>query len=249
MVTDLPVLLMTRPRASAERFVAALRSRGAIFRDVNSPLFDIVFSDDPVDPEGARGLIFTSANGVAAWKARGRHLILPTYVVGPATAQAARAAGLPPEMVCADADHLVRFILDTKVQGPLLHLSGRNTRGDIAERLTRGGIPTERAIVYDQPACSLNQDARAVLDGDVPVVAPVFSPRSGHLLANQPNKAPLLVAAMSEAVAFAVTPLHIESLKVAERPDSAAMLETVLELLGAARTRMEGSGSFPGSSG
>ena len=67
-------------------------------------------------------------------------------------------------------------------------------------------------------------------------------------MADQPIKAPLLVAAMSEAVAFALASLHIESLKVAARPDSGAMLETVMGLLDEARMRMEGSGNVPGSS-
>jgi hypothetical protein len=51
------------------------------------------------------------------------------------------------------------------------------------------------------------------------------------------GNAPLLVAAMSEAVAIAAASLHKCHLRVAARPESAAMLDTVAGLLEEAAAR------------
>lgn len=228
-----PILLMTRPQAVSEGFIAALRGRGAVFDPIISPLMDIVRLPVDVPAEDVRGLIFTSAHGVAAWQAlsKGRPLKVPAYVVGQATAQAARGIGLYVAHVAQDADALVEALTAAPVAAPLLRLAGRHQRGEVAERLTNAGLPTRTVTLYDQPQQPLNESARAALIGTVPVVAPVFSPRSGKLLAMNRVEAPLLVAAMSEAVAIAVAPLHIEVLKVAARPDSPAMLDAVTALL------------------
>ena len=245
MHETLPVLLMTRPRAASERFVAELDRAGGRFRPVVSPLFEIVQTETALPLDGVKGLIFSSVHGVAAWKARGLKLQIPCYTVGQATAQAAQAAGLRPAIVQPTAASLVKELLGAGIEGPLLHLHGTHTRGDIARRLTFDGLYTLAVAVYDQPELALNETARAALVGDVPVVAPVFSPRTASLLAQERAKAPLLVAAMSEAVALALPPLHIVFLKVADRPDSGAMVTAVLETLDRAQAQIKGSGASP----
>ncbi|GAA4227769.1 uroporphyrinogen-III synthase [Sagittula marina] len=242
---DTPVVLMTRPRADSEDFIAGLKQRELHFNTVISPLMRIVFTDDPIDIDGVRGLIFTSSNGVAAWTARGLRANLPTYVVGPSTALAARSIGLNPEIMAQNAVSLVDELRKEDVQGPLLHLSGRHTRGDVAGQLTAMGVETRRAVLYDQPPMPLTSEARAVLHGTVPVIVPVFSPRTAQLLTEERPKAPLLVAAMSEAVAFNLASLHIVSLKVAARPDSGAMLNAVAALLNTAQAEKRHSGGDP----
>lgn len=238
-----PVLLMTRPEAASRRFIEALRERDADFQPLVSPLFEIVFTGPEtgaeIDLNGVAGVIFTSAQGVAAFAARGLPLTIPTCVVGEATARAVAGIAAPPVIVAPTAEALVTAIIAAGLRGPLLHLTGQHRRGDVAERLTAAGIPTRAVTVYDQPDQPLTAAAQAALLGKGPVIAPVFSPRSGKLLALNRCEATLLVAAMSEAVAIAVSPLHIERLKVSSRPDSAAMLDTVVGLLAEARGWMQ----------
>jgi uroporphyrinogen-III synthase len=236
-----PALLMTRPRAASESFAAALAARGARFDAVVSPLFDIRFCDALPDMALLAGVIFTSANGVAAYRALGGRTDLPAYAVGTATAQAARAAGLRTWSAEGDAATLVEGLRARGLRGPLLHLRGAHTRGEVAQRLTGYGIRTREAVVYDQLQRPLSEAAKALLNGDAPVVAPLFSPRTARLLADEAGNAPLLVAAMSEAVAIAATSLHNCSVRVAARPDSAAMLDTVAGLLGEAAALDDGS--------
>ncbi|MDD9731474.1 uroporphyrinogen-III synthase [Mameliella sp. AT18] len=237
MPDALPVLLLTRPQAASERFAARLRQDGLKFRAVISPLFAVEVTGPLPNVSQARGLIFTSANGVMAWQALGGRTDLPVFAVGPATARAAEAAGMHAQEGGGSAEELIRHIIARRPPAPLVHLHGTHVRGDIAARLSAAGIACTSAAIYDQPPCPLNTEARAALDGQVPVVAPVFSPRTGELLAKECAKAPLLVAAMSQAVVNALMPLHKRNLKVAERPESEAMREVVSDLLNRALAR------------
>lgn len=242
MATAPPILLMTRPRASSEGFVSALRDRNAVFAPVFSPLIDIVFAGTLPRADGLRGLVFTSARAASAWGALGGPTDLPAWCVGPATAAAAAAAGMTATAAGGDADALLALLQRERPAGPLLHARGRHARGAVARRLTLAGIETGEAVVYDQPERAPTSEARAALSGGRPVVAPVFSPRTAALLARLPVRAPLLVAAMSEAVVKALSPLHSRALRRAARPDVGAMLDCTEELLAQAWALEAGSG-------
>ena len=99
-------VLVTRPRAQAEAFVVALEAAGAVA--IVMPLISIAPPDDARPAEAALDrlasydfLICTSANGARAvgerWAARNQPFPanVRVAVVGPRTAAAARAAGLP----------------------------------------------------------------------------------------------------------------------------------------------------------
>lgn len=231
MTRPLPVLLLTRPREASERFAALLDGGELRFRKIVSPLISIEVSGPLPEAAKVEGLIFTSAAGVTAWQALGGRMDLPAYTVGEATACAARSAGMTASSAEGSADDLVDWLIARDPPAPLLHLRGENVRGFVSERLTEAGLPCSSAMIYRQPAQDLSPEARQALAGEAPVVAPVFSPRTGELLTRVPVNAPLLVAAMSETVANALSPLHKRKLKVAERPESAAMREVVSDLL------------------
>lgn len=226
MVSSPPVLLMTRPQPAGRHFADTLApGLRAGLTVCLSPLIGIAPRRDPVEIGDARGLIFTSANGVraAAGLIGGRDL--PSYCVGDATAQAARAAGWDKAQATgADADALVAALLRDPPPGPLLHLRGAHARGDAAGRLAAGGLPARAVTVYDQPALTLTDAARAHLAGRAPVLVPLFSPRSARLFAAQHGgAAPLYLQAMSPAVAAELRGLPAEALEIAEAPTGAAM--------------------------
>ena len=226
-----PLLLLTRPQAASERFADELRARGIRFRPIISPARGIV-TTGPL-PEGpVDGVIFTSAQAVRAWSALGGARDVPAYAVGGATAQAAREAGMMAQSAEGDADALVAMLAALHPDGRLVHLRGRHVRGDVAERLCAEGLHVDEAVIYDQPELYPSDEARAALMGNAPVVAPLFSPRSALIVGSWPIEAPLLVAAMSEAVAKAASTAHIKALTVAARPDAAAMTDSTAELLG-----------------
>lgn len=88
-------------------------------------------------------------------------------------------------------------------------------------------------VVYAQEQQTLTAEAQAVLQGHIPVLVPLFSPRSAAIfaaeLARIRGHSPLFVAAMSDEVARA---LHIKAarISVAGTPDAAAMLNCVMLL-------------------
>ncbi len=237
----MPTLLMTRPRGAAERFVArlapGLRNRLQV---IYAPLMQIEFLPGPVSLQGVHGVIFTSANGVAAAQAAALSPTLPAYCVGPATAAAARRARWSVEDTAETADALVAALIARRPPAPLLHLRGTHARGEIAERLTAAGIETRAQPVYDQHLVGPDDAARAALSGTDPVIAPLFSPRSARHFADMfTGSAPLYLAAISAAAAEPVENMEHRALIVAERPDGAAMAAAVERLIADA-SRVEG---------
>lgn len=234
-------LLLTRPRDASKRFAAALpdglRARLDI---VLAPLIDIRPVATAFDPGPARGLIFTSVNGVAAAAALTADRGLPCYCVGRVTTATARAAGWQAQTAGVDARALVAALIATPPPAPLVHLRGVHASGDIAGDLTRAGIETRAQAIYDQHLLPLSTEAHRLLDGDDPVIVPLFSPRSARQFAGQVRgRAPLLLAAISPAAAEPLESLTAGALLVAPSPDAAAMAELVGELAERAN-RVEG---------
>ncbi len=232
-----PVLLMTRPRADSEAFVATLRACGeTAFKPVISPLIGVEICGALPDPGSYRGVIFTSANGVAAYRALGGEDRHPCYVVGAATAAAAREAGFDPQSAEGDAAALLKMIRAAPNEGALLHLRGTHARGDLAATLTREGRATREAVIYDQPFLAPTSEARMALDGTVPVVAPLFSPRTAARFAAVAHaRAPLLIACMSKAVQQEIVDLRAIENIVTLRSSGDAMLKAALHLIALAR--------------
>lgn len=207
------------------------------FETVISPLISVEPCGTLPDMSRYIGVIFTSANGVAAYRALGGPLDKECYVVGAATAAAARDAGLFPLSADGDANALLQFIQGLSATGPLLHLRGRHATGNIAERLNSSGIETEEAVIYDQPLLDLTDSARKALSGTAPVVVPLFSPRSAaRFAALRVGRAPLMIAAMSQAVVREVLDLGATTTIVADQPSGEAMRNAVSQLLVSAST-------------
>ena len=231
-----PTILLTRPKEGSARFAEQLRQAcGSEVRILCSPVLRI----DPVafqaDLTGYKALIFTSANAVP-FVAPG----LRCYTVGDATARAAQAAGMHPTSVGANAEALVRRILADGDQGPLLHLRGQHTRGDVARTLSEAGCATDEQIVYSQTECALTEEALRALASSLPVIVPLFSPRSARIFAWQlPENARVWVAALSPAVAEVFAGMAISRMEIATTPDAKAMLSVTQGLMDAV-TRLEG---------
>jgi uroporphyrinogen-III synthase len=226
-----PVILLTRPEPSSRRMAAILTARFGDRVDLClSPLMNIVLDARLPDLDGIRTLIFTSANGVSAYLAAQGPKTLPCYTVGDATAHAAQEAGLRATSAGGDAEALIARIIADAAPGPMLHLRGVHARGDIAERLSALGCPVSQAVVYQQLAQPLTDQAASVLQGDRPVILPLFSPRSATLLANATITAPVYVVAMSRNIADCVR-FPVEHSVIAPHPDFENVTEAIDGLL------------------
>lgn len=224
---------MTRPQEAAERFVAQLpRDVRARLTAVYSPLIGIKPVGDAIDFDDARGLIFTSSNGVSVAAALTNRRALPCYCVGAATARSAQNAGWTAHHTANNAETLIETLHRDTPDGPLLHLRGHHGRGNVAARLNALGISTREQVIYDQPLLPLCDAARKMLRMGTPVIVPIFSPRTARQFANiATGDAPLYIAALSNAVAEPLKSMNYNKLLTCPSPDASAMSRVVKQLI------------------
>jgi uroporphyrinogen-III synthase len=228
-------VLVTRPRAEAEAFAAALTARfGARVRPVVTPLLAPRFLTPTLPGRDYAAVIFTSAQAVEA----ARHLNHPlprlAWCVGRKTAEVAEAAGFTARSANGDAEALAEAVLKDPPKGRILYLRGVDTRGNLLDRLDSSGVSTDVGIVYEQEPQELTPEALALLSEPVDLIVPLFSPRTAALfVAALPPDSPahLHLAAMSAAVAEPLMTLPHAALAIARTPDAPAMLDAVETLL------------------
>lgn len=202
---------------------------GAEQEIILSPLLKIELLpfEAPVTPY--HGLIFTSDNGVRAFAQVRSPQRIPAYCVGDRTADAARAAGLEAFSAKGSADDLVTMINATDVAGPMLHIRGEHTRGDIAKRIS---AQVDEVVCYRQTPLPLTDETRTALQGNREVILPVFSPRTAQIFFEQVKtvSASLQMVAMSEAVNDVILGSNLAEnveISIAETPDAWAMIQAI----------------------
>ena len=228
-----PILVLTRPEPEASRFAEAVWTAwGRSCEVIRAPAFRIVPLEVADDLSDVAHVVLTSANGVRQLERLAVPAGAVAWCVGDRTAAEAEAMGFETRSARGDADALVDLIAGAVPSGRMVHVAGRHTRGAVAERLTAAGIACIAVEAYAQEALPATSALIGALHGNRPLVAPVFSPRSAAPLAGLNRTAPLHVIAMSAAVAEAVEGFHPDTLRIATRPEAAAMQDAVVEVLG-----------------
>ena len=224
-----PVLLMTRPNPASERFARAVQDAlGEPVDMVHAPAFEIV-PLGPKVPESIAQVIFTSVNGVA----QAVRLDLPkvtAWCVGDKTAAAARHAGFATETAGGNAEDLIALITTRRPKGRMAHIAGEHTRGDIEARLQSVGFDCVSVTAYSQRALAPTKAMLSLVGGTRSVVAPVFSPRSAHILTVPEWQGTLHAVVMSGAVAEELANLGCDTVTVAKQPTEAAMISATTAL-------------------
>jgi uroporphyrinogen-III synthase len=230
-------LLVTRPEPDAERTGAALRARG---HDVLlAPLLRVEAVACDLGDAAYGAVVMTSANAaraVATHPSRAVLAALPAFTVGRHTAEAARVAGFA-DVRSADGDKadLAAFLRAEyeAARGPLLYLAGEDRAGELD--LSASGIAVVTTVIYRAVAAERFPDvvSTALAAGAIDGVLH-FSRRSAEaylacgcradLLA--PALAPLHVC-LSHAVAEPLAAAGARAVRIAPRPDEAAMIELV----------------------
>lgn len=229
-----PPILITRPEPQASRLARQLRAQDWVGRVHVSAL--LVPSHFPATlPDGEfNAVILTSETGALA---AGRLPGLPrlAWCVGDRTARVAARQGLDAHSAKGDAAALVAALIAAQQPGRLLYLHGRETRGDLAERLNSAGIETVSLQIYAQDSRPLTPAARRLIRDKAPVILPVLSPRSADILVSAwrdaQGRAPAHVVALSPAVATSAQALNPASLTIAVRPDGKALLAALHALM------------------
>ena len=234
-------VLVTRPEPDGERTAAKLRARGA--EVLLAPLLQIEpFRDVALGNGPWVALAMTSANAVPAitqHPRRGELLALPAYVVGQRTAEAARAAGFS-DVTSADGgvDDLVHLIAARHRGGtaPLLYLAGEDRAGDLAGALAPAGIEVRSVVVYRAAkAAGLPTPVQTALHAGGLDGVLHFSRRSAEIYLDCARMAGVLDSALapvhyclSQQVAAPLTAAGAGKVRVAARPEEAALIELVM---------------------
>ncbi len=232
-----PRVLLTRPREDAAEFAVLLERKG--YRVAIEPMLVIEPIEATFDLSTFQAVLVTSANGARALAAAGAGRGVPLFAVGDATARAARDAGFTTvESAAGDSAALARLVagrLDPEA-GPLLHVSGEDVAGDLAESLSARGFAVERRVLYRACATAAlsAEGARLIADGAIDAVL-FFSPRSARTFVSlavaamlAPACAAMAAICLSDAVADGSADGVVwRAVCVASRPDRAALIEAL----------------------
>lgn len=230
-------ILVTRPEEDAAPFAEILTGLG---HEVHlDPLLTVRLREDALlDTSGAQALLFTSANGVRAAARLTGERRLPALCVGDATARAARDAGFAAvESASGDVHGLAALVRATSRPdaGPLLHVAGTVSAGDLAGDLATSGFDVRRAVVYEAVAAErLSSETQAALAARRIDAVTLFSPRTARTFARIVQEAglgsmldTLDLLCLSQAVADVLHALPRRRLLVAAEPTQTALIDLI----------------------
>jgi uroporphyrinogen-III synthase len=229
-------LLITRPASEGARTAAALQSLG--HETLLAPLLRIEWLTADFGTGPWDGVIMTSANAARALSGHPRRdelLPLKLFAVGHSTAQAARACGFG-DVVSADgdvSDLLALLARSSGNGGRLLYLAGADRAADVSTALAPAGTRVDTVVIY-----------RAVAETRVPgeIEAAFAAQEIDGVLHFSPRTAAAFIAAaaalapaalalphfcLSAAVAKPLQAAGARDLRIAARPDEAALLELI----------------------
>jgi uroporphyrinogen-III synthase len=231
-------LLITRPESQGEQTAQALRVRG---HEVTlAPLLRVEPLTANISTGPWSAVAMTSANAVRALEGqpwRSEILPLRLFTVGARTAAAAREAGFA-DVISADGDAhaLARRIAASLAHGSsLLYLAGVDRSRELADLLAGTGIAVETVAIYRAiPETALSPPAcEALRAGTIDGVLH-FSKRSAQTFLAAAMVSGILRNSLncqhfclSSQVAEAFADAPGAQLRIAARPDEAALLDLV----------------------
>jgi len=229
-------ILVTRSQPDAARTAAALRARG--HAPIVAPLSTIESSPDAELGAGPwAAILITSANAARAVFAHSRRDELrgvPVFAVGSQSAQDIRAAGFG-DVTSADGNvSELAELIATRLKPParLLYLAGEERAGDLAATLHARNFIVDTVVVYRIAAtATLPAEAAAALAGELDGVLH-YSRRSAEAFLTAARNSGLLDAALTKPVHYCLSSRVAEPLtdagaatvRIAARPDEAALL-------------------------
>jgi len=177
----------------------------------------------PALPEKDAVLIFTSGNGIEAFKMLTDDRQWSVVTVGDETARLAKLAGFKKvSSAKGTSEDVTRLILGKLPKTySFIHCAGQNIRGTIIEDLACAGYTARHDIYYQ----SLPVETLPKIDlGHLDYLA-LYSPMAAHILASfRPDLYNVTTLSISAATDAYLDGLNIKSRLIAEQPDEAAMV-------------------------
>jgi uroporphyrinogen-III synthase len=230
-------VLVTRPQPRAADTALALRERG--HEPIIAPLTEMELLAE-VDPKTGpwAAILLTSANGLwgickFAWNEKWHGI--PVFAVGDISAKAARDMGFKDVTSARGNVNDLAKLVAARLKPParLLYLAGEERSGDLAGALRAKNFEVDLVVVYRfLVAQSLPPPAVAALAGEIDVVLH-YSRATAETFLNAARNSNLLEAALtkpihlclSEQIAAPLREAGVAQIRVAARPEEAALLE------------------------
>ncbi len=236
-------VLVTRADPSAEVTGRRLRAEGAVA--LVAPVLRARPRPVATDvAQGAQAILVTSANGARRLADLALANTTPVLAVGDATARVARAAGFT-DVVSARGDGVALAALAAERLdpdgGPVLHLHGVHTAGDILAPLRRAGFETRDATAYEATAVDALPEIAVEALTARSVDAVLFHSARGAAefgrLVEQAHLsgacASLAAVAISRAALAPAQSMPFQVRRTAEAPNEAALFVALAAALGA----------------
>jgi uroporphyrinogen-III synthase len=219
---------ITRAQPGADATAARVRDLG--LEPLVEPLLEVrAVPGEPIDLAGLGAIAFTSANAVRVFALRSTGRGLPVFVVGAATAAAARDVGFA-DVRSAEGDvrTTAELIASQRgaFEGAVLHPSAAEPAGDLVGALTAAGIEARRLTLYETVARSPGPALFEALPGLRFVL--VHSPRAARVLAEvlaRSQASELTALCLSPAVAAPLAEAGLAVVASAEAPREDALME------------------------
>ena len=227
-----PKLIITRPVDAANLFASFFEKELEKEQIITSPVLEIKFFKRPKTLKQIHCVIFTSSNGVkAAGQATNSHI--KALCVGDRTTNLASSLGYSAEKFGDNVEQLLnRLCKGEKIDGDILHIHGKYTKGDLTNELREAGFLCNEWIGYDQIAQNLSLPALSAFKKGNKVILPIFSERTALLLKEQiPNFDRCHIIAISSAVANVFLKVRTSSISEAQTPDLAGMKSLTKKVL------------------
>lgn len=228
------LVLLTRPRQQALATAKLLHGLG--HRVIIEPMLALrhVPHETVTDASGIAAVLLTSANAVQGVDPALKGL--PCFVVGAATARAARDAGCTDLRIASgEGAELAKMVAGavTPAEGRLLHICGEEAKEDVGQILKAGGYEYAQLIVYRaEPAQRFStRTITALREGDLGAGL-FYSPRTAKIFAEMVQRdnlaehlSAVTAACLSEPIASQLRGLSWKALRVAARRDQGALLD------------------------
>lgn len=228
-------ILITRPIGQSQRFFRHLiENFGTRVNIVISPIMKIKPLIVNIDVNEFDGIIFTSENAVRAFKKLAISTKKDIFCVGRQTAKCAQRIGLSVAQTEKDTTDLIGFLFKNKIQARLLYLCGDNISVDLTKALSTSSIRVSSKVIYEQAPMKLTREAIKILSQENPLLIPIFSERSGHLLSKQFTKkmiSPRIAVCLSHQIANNIAQYEYDKVLTSQNPDVDSLIALIKEVI------------------
>ncbi|WP_440958309.1 uroporphyrinogen-III synthase [Oceanicaulis sp. LC35] len=230
--SDRSRVIVTRSEPGATRSCQALEERG--FEAVNAATAVLTSQAITLDLQGVSLIAVTSPFGASCLAKATPERRVPVIAVGDVTAARLRDAGFEKvNSASGDARDLLAMIRERAPEGEVLHVRGVDQTGDLRAELSAKGIRARSEILYAAESVpTLPDTVWTALSEGAPVLihSAKGAERFAALAQAQGHLDALLharVIAISSAAAEPLKSLGVAKLKIAKRPDEAALFDAL----------------------